>query len=191
MYKKAPWILQRQYEFNEIERPSSSLEFLSGEKLLYLGRKYRLKLIKEDITKPSLQFVQNKFIATIPVMLLPEQKSVELRQTCIDWYKQRGMDKIQQRIQLYSRLMEVFPQKLILKDQEMRWGSCGKNGVIMINWRIVMAPMRIIDYVVVHEMAHLRYPDHSEDFWRYVRSVLPDYESRKEWLRIHGPTLTL
>ena len=73
----------------------------------------------------------------------------------------------------------------------MRWGSCTPDGNIYLNWQILMAPMSIVDYVLVHELAHLKYLDHSPEYWRFVRSILPDYEQRKEWLRINGPTLLL
>lgn len=87
--------------------------------------------------------------------------------------------------------MGLTPTSLLLKDQEKRWGSCTQKGELLINWRIMMAPLRIVDYVVVHEMAHLKIPDHSEAFWSFIRSVIPDYEERKEWLRVNGPMLNL
>lgn len=87
--------------------------------------------------------------------------------------------------------MGVSPTKLQLKDQKMRWGSCAANHSIYINWRIMMTPMKVIEYVFVHEMGHLKYPNHSAHFWQFVRSILPDYDERKEWLRINGPLLTL
>lgn len=192
LLKKAPWILKKQFEFDEIQEPKSSLEFLSGEKIQYLGKRYKLKVERsKSITVPKLSYSNGKFTAEIPISLSTDKRTSELQRLCIEWYKTRGLEKIQERINIYSSKMELIPIKLVLKDQELRWGSCTNNGTILINWRIMMAPMRIVDYVVVHEMAHLRYPDHSEVFWRYLSSILPDYEVRKEWLRIFGPTLFL
>lgn len=87
--------------------------------------------------------------------------------------------------------MGVTLNDVQLKEQRMRWGSCTSEGNIYLNWRIIMSPMSIIDYVLVHELAHLRYMNHSNDYWNFVRSILPDYEQRKDWLRVNGPTLTL
>lgn len=191
MYNKAPWILKKQYGFREIEEQVSHHEFLSGEKIRYLGRSYRLKVTKQPIHTATLKFKNGKFSADIPVHYNQEQQTVELKHLCIDWYKTYGTVKIQERIKQYSKLMSLTPTSLLLKDQEKRWGSCTQKGELLINWRIMMAPLRIVDYVVVHEMAHLKVPDHSETFWSFLRSVMPDYEERKEWLRVNGPLLTL
>lgn len=72
-----------------------------------------------------------------------------------------------------------------------RWGSCTKDGVLQLNYRIVMALVSVVDYVVVHELVHLKYSKHSEQFWKEIRKVLPDYERRKEWLRVYGSELTI
>lgn len=94
-------------------------------------------------------------------------------------------------MRLFAPRLGVMPTKVVVKDQQARWGSCTKNGTININWRILMAPMRIIDYVIIHELSHMIHADHSSDFWKVVSSVMPDYDERKEWLRVHGATLQL
>lgn len=191
MYQKAPWILKKQYAFREMEDEATPLEFLSGEKIRYLGRAYRLKVIKQNTAQPSLSFKNGRFLATLPSGHNQEQQTEELKRLCIDWYKAQGTSKLKERLKHYSKLTELVPSSIALKDQEKRWGSCTKKGELLINWRIMMAPLRIVDYVLVHEMAHLKVPDHSEAFWNYLRSIMPDYEERKEWLRINGPRLML
>lgn len=189
--KKCPWILMKLIEFREINDLQKPLEFLSGEKIQYLGRRYRLKVhpIPTDV-KPELRFLNNRFVATIPSNMIANQTQI-LRNLCVAWLKSKGHEKLKERVKYYSNMMSLVPSQLIVKDQEKRWGSCTKSGAILINWRIMMAPMRIVDYVVVHELAHLKYQDHSSDFWKTIHSVMPDYEQRKEWLRINGPTLQL
>jgi len=191
MYQKAPWILKKQYAFREMEDEAAPLEFLSGEKIRYLGRAYRLKVTKKNSDQPLLLFKNGRFLATLPSGYSQEQQTEELKRLCIDWYKAQGTSKLKERLKHYSKLTELTPSSVVLKDQEKRWGSCTKKGELLINWRIMMAPLRIVDYVLVHEMAHLKVPDHSEAFWSYLRSIMPDYEERKEWLRINGPRLTL
>lgn len=191
LHKKAPWILKKLYEFNEIKLHSSAKEFLSGEKIPYLGRQYRLKVTAHDkISDAKLSFNRGLFSADIPRNWETDQRIRRLKELFQRWYFVHGQMKIEERLKLYSPKMECYPTQLVIKEQEMRWGSCTKNGIININWLILMAPMQIVDYVLVHELAHIKHPDHSPAFWATIQSILPDYESRKEWLRINGPTLT-
>lgn len=83
------------------------------------------------------------------------------------------------------------PNDVQLKEQRMRWGTCTLESNIYLNWRIIMSPMSIVDYVFVHELAHLRYMNHNNEYWNFVRSILSDYKQRKEWLRVNGLTLTI
>ncbi|PJN50191.1 hypothetical protein PAEVO_52350 [Paenibacillus sp. GM2FR] len=192
LQKKSPWLMSKWFDFDEIDLPPSPKEYVSGEKFLYLGRAYRLKVQKEaKESRTSLLFQKGRFIATVPTNTAQGEVSEQLRSLFINWYVLHGQAKLHERLKIYVPKMGVSPSKLLLKDQNMRWGSCTSDQSIYINWRIMMAPMKVIDYVLVHEMGHLRYPNHSSDFWQFVRSILPDYDERKEWLRIHGPLLTL
>ncbi|MEY9867264.1 putative metal-dependent hydrolase [Peribacillus sp. B2I2] len=190
--KKAPTILQKLKEVNEITEPPLPKEFVSGEKFKYLGRNYRLKVYKEEgLPKAKLAFIRGRFIATVPYGMDEYEKRKQLMELFRTWYLEHGKTKIQSRLKLYCAKMGVTPNDVQLKEQKMRWGTCTTEGNIYLNWRIMLAPMSILDYVLVHEMAHLRFMNHSNDYWNFVRSILPDYEQRKEWLRINGPTLTL
>lgn len=192
LYKKAPWIIKKKYDLDEILEPAVAKEFVSGEKFPYLGRHYRLKVHKiENIHNSTLNFKQGRFIAEVPEHMAVQEKTNELKLLFREWYISHGYKKIEERMNLYCPKMELQPSKVVLKEQKMRWGSCTPDGNIYLNWQIMTAPMSIVDYVLVHELAHLKYLDHSTDYWRFVRSILPDYEQRKEWLRVNGPTLTI
>ncbi|PGT15171.1 M48 family metallopeptidase [Bacillus cereus] len=190
--KKAPTIFQKLKEVNEITERPFPKEFVSGEKFAYLGRSYRLKVYKEEgLQKVQLKFVRGKFIATVPVGIDEAEKRQQLLELFKTWYLEHGKAKVRSRLKLYCAKMGVTPNDVQLKEQRMRWGTCTLEGNIYLNWRIIMSPMSIIDYVLVHELAHLRYMNHSNDYWNFVHSILPNYEQRKEWLRVNGPTLTL
>jgi predicted metal-dependent hydrolase len=190
--KKAPWILKKLADFREIKMLSSHREFISGEKFPYLGRQYRLKVTKnESVSEVSLTFRNGRFFAIIPTSFDDSLRQERLYDLFRKWYFTHGLTKIQKRIDLFAARMECYPSKVAIKEQQARWGSCTKNRTININWKILMAPMRIVDYVVVHELAHIQHPDHSSDFWLKVESILPDYQERKDWLRVNGPTLDL
>jgi predicted metal-dependent hydrolase len=189
LYNKATWILSKWRGFQEITTPTSPKEYVSGEKLPYLGRFYRLKVEKLSGEEASLQFKHGVFYYRIPSKFDNEARVKNGIALYREWLKTHGDQKIQERITLYEKKMGVTPNKVVLKEQKIRWGTCTPVGNIYLNWRIAMAPMKIIDYLLVHEMAHLKYPNHSKEFWKVVYSVLPDYEERKEWLRVNGPTL--
>ncbi|MGG0577514.1 SprT family zinc-dependent metalloprotease [Priestia aryabhattai] len=190
--KKAPTIFNKLREINEITEPPLPKEFVSGEKFSYLGRNYRLKVYKENgLKKANLAFMRGRFIATVPSKMDKVEKNKQLLQLFKDWYLEHGTVKLKSRLELYCAKMGVTPHNVQLKEQKFRWGTCTQDGNIYLNWRITMSSIPIIDYVLVHELAHLKYMNHSNDFWNFVRSILPDYEQRKEWLRVNGPTLTL
>ena len=99
---------------------------------------------------------------------------------------------INERVAIYAEKLQLRPKKITVKDQRRRWGSCSaRTGALHFNWRIVMAPPEVIDYVVVHELAHIRHPDHSRSFWSLVAQFIPDYKKRRKWLREHGGRLVV
>jgi predicted metal-dependent hydrolase len=190
--RRAPWILRKLADFREIKPLCTRHEFISGEKFPYLGRQYRLKVIAEDTSADaSLTFQNGRFIAVIPKSSSPTWREDHLRQAFSNWYLSQGLSKVKQRMKLFAPRLGLEPYKVVVKEQQSRWGSCTKKGAININWKILMAPMRIVDYVIVHELGHMIHADHSVEFWSVVSSVMPDYDERKEWLRIHGATLQL
>lgn len=190
--KKAPVIHKQLRKLAEIKPEENSRQFKSGEKIPYLGRQYRLKVIKDDsLTECSLQFHQGKFITKVPTHFNDLERVQSLNHLFKNWYIETGSKKLKQRLKLYESKLDLSPNQLTVKEQEKSWGTCTPSGNIHINWRIFTAPMRYVDYILVHELCHLKYMDHSDDFWNLVSSLLPDYEDRKEWLRIHGPNLKL
>ncbi|MFC7061036.1 M48 family metallopeptidase [Halobacillus seohaensis] len=187
--KKSPWILTKLRELNEVQVSVQPKEFVSGEKFPYLGRHYRLKVHKEPIEKAKLQFKQGKFIASVPQNWSQEQTNHYLEGEFIQWYRIHGTSKIEERADYYQTILGVQSNSIRLRTQHKRWGTCTPGGDIYVNWRLAMAPVKVMDYVIVHELAHLLVAEHNEHFWKIVQSILPDYEQRKEWLRVHGMEL--
>lgn len=187
--KKAPWILNKIKELNQVEASIQPKEFVSGEKLPYLGRNYRLKVQREPVTNAELTLYQGRFIATVPKNWQQSQVQETLEKQLIKWYRQHGAKKLQERVRHYQTVMDVTPKSVNFRSQHKRWGTCTPDGDIYINWRLIMAPVKVLDYVVVHELAHLKVHDHSPEFWKIIKSIMPDYEKRKEWLQVNGMSL--
>src|SRR5699024_96198 len=128
----------------------------------------------------SFGFKKGRFIATVPSNWGQEKVQYILEESLIEWYRMRGLKKVLERATYFEYLLGVESKSIQLRTQHKRWGTCTPEGNIYLNWRIVMAPVRVIDYIIVHELAHLRIPEHNQDFWNLVRSILPHYEEDKE-----------
>jgi len=190
VYQKATWIRAQLFHFNEMIDESHHRSFLSGEKLPYLGRQYRLKVFKNrNVFQPTFKFQQGTFIAMLPPQITEEQHRELLLPLYEQWIKEKGEAFVRNRISRFTLKLQQEPTKIKIKDQQQRWGSCTANGQVLINWRILLAPVSIIDYVLAHELAHLKYMDHSKAFWDTLGMLVADYEGRKEWLRVNGKTL--
>src|SRR5699024_8710153 len=105
------------------------------------------------------------------------------------WYRNYGIKKIHERAQYFEKIIGTEAHSIQLRTQHKRWETCTPEDNIYLNSRIVMEHMRVIDYINVHELAHLRIPEHNEKFWQLIKSILPKYEESKEWLRVNGTTL--
>ena len=108
----------------------------------------------------------------------------------MNWYKQQGLKLFEKKTKKYQELIGVKPSSISTRTYSKRWGSCSSKGDITFNWRIIMAPHSVIDYVVIHELCHLVHHNHSPKYWRTVKSFYPNYKEKVNWLRDHSKTLT-
>ena len=107
------------------------------------------------------------------------------------FYKEKGLSKIPERIKLYQDRIGVSPENIRIMELKTHWASCSETGNINFHWKCMMAPLKVIDYIIAHELAHLIHKNHTDAFWNTVDKVLPDYQKRKEWLRINGAMMDL
>lgn len=175
--EKRYWIYTKLAEKAQLQRPIPRKEYVDGEGFLYLGRSYRLKLV--DKPGASLKLVAGRF-------LLGHDLACRGSQEFIRWYSRRGYEWLSQKVTEYAPRMEVRPSGVIVQELGYRWGSCGKGERLYFNWKSILLPRSIAEYVVVHELAHLHEPHHTPAFWRRVERVMPDYERRKKWLAQNG-----
>jgi len=188
--KKSSWIMKKLDKISEIKPAPTPLEFMSGEKLMYLGRRYRLKVQEHDKKEVKVKFYQGKFIIKEPAGLKDNRREI-IKAKVMEWYRERADKKIKERVDKYKDKIGVEPNNVKVKKQKKRWGSCSSKGNLNFNWKLIMAPMSIVDYIVVHELLHLEYSNHSHKFWDLVETIIPDYQQRQEWLRINGRKLEI
>ena len=161
-------------------------EYVDGEAFAYLGRNYRLKCAKglEESVKLKSGYLN---VTTKNGKRNSEHIKVAIEQ----WYRTKALSRLIDKTRRYSAILKVEPTSINLKDYKAMWGSCSPKGVVSYNWRIILAPHKIVDYIVVHELCHLIEPNHSSKYWKQVRSVIPDYENSKEWLKNNGSSLLI
>lgn len=190
---KADWIIKKVNKIHSIKSTSIYRHFVDGEKLLYLGNEYQLIIESKNCSKAEV--VLNEDVMSIWVCIpneVPlEERQKFIKELLIKWYSQRFCEIVKNKIQKFSKQIGVKVNRIAIKNQKTRWGSCSKKGNINLNWRLVMSPCNIIDYVIVHELCHLKVMNHSKEFWDVVKSVIPDYTERRKWLKANGSTLEI
>lgn len=184
VHRKAKWIVDRRRRCEDLTPPPSSREFVSGETFLYLGRQYRLKV--EHGSSRSLGEARLAGGYLHVPMARGEQREVVVRRRLVHWYRERAEHRLPERVTIWSAKLGVEPSAVLIRDQRNRWGSADSTRTLRLNWRVVQAPIRLVDYVVAHELVHLLFPNHTSTFWAALGEVMSDYEVRREALRRSG-----
>jgi len=172
--KKLKWILHHQKLARESYRPSVKREFVDGEGFLYLGDWHKLFII-QDVTQP-LVLNEKKFF--LPESFLPDAKKLFEQ-----WYRKKACEVFNDRLRLYAETAGLSFKRITITGARKRWGSCGPKGTLNFSWRLIMAPMMVVDYVIAHELAHLEVRNHSRKFWEKVRLLFPNYQQAETWLK--------
>jgi predicted metal-dependent hydrolase len=185
---KGPWVVERIKRVREAAAPPvSAREFVTGETVLYLGRQYRLRVVDGD-RGPRIK--AGWYEVPVPSELSEHERQREVRRRLLGSIKQHADLYLPDRLtEVCRRLRVAGKPSMIVREQRKRWGSCDVSGTLRINWRIVQAPIALIDYVLVHELAHIEHRGHDRAFWAAVEQWLPDYEDRRRRLRELGPLL--
>ena len=183
---KGSWIIKKLAQLRDIKVKIPERTFINGHPFLFLGKNYPLQIIKNGRKIPKVFFIEKIFN-----MELHELDHEKMRGAMEKWYRKKADRIISDRVEVYIHKIGKRPEVVKVKEQKRRWGSCTAKGNLYFNWRCIMAPPAVIDYVVVHEMSHLVIPNHSKRFWQKVGSVLPDYKKRRKWLKDNGLRLEL
>jgi predicted metal-dependent hydrolase len=177
-----PWIRKKRQEVQRRQELSRPKKFEDGEKFLWLGKEYPLRIVAR--VRPSLVFTGERFE-------LAASSILSARQLFEAWFKEQARFYLSSRLKEIARKTGFKYQKFRLSSAQTRWGSCSAKGTISLVWRLMMAPPEIIDYLIIHELAHTKEKNHSRAFWRLVEELLPDYRERRRWLRKNGFRLKL
>ncbi len=178
--EKADWIQSRKRKITLEYSATRPYQFKEGEAIYYLGATY--PLVISDEMGNYLKFDAQRFL--ISRQALPYAPHIFTR-----WYRRQAREIIGRRVEALSELYGCSYHRIRITSARSRWGSCGAKGTLNFTWRLVMAPSPVIDYVITHELMHLKIKNHSKEFWRAVAMWIPEYKNSKNWLRINGQRL--
>lgn len=177
---KIGWIGEKKIQMQE-QAPALQRKFTAGERFPYLGQDYALSVVSGP--RAGLRFEGG--------FSLNQNSQAEAALLFEKWYKAAARKVLTERVRLYAQKFGLKYQKIRISSARTRWGSCSSRGTLSFTWRLVMAPLEVVDYVVVHELAHLRVQNHSAAFWAEVAQMMPDFKRQRDWLKKNGRFLTL
>lgn len=186
---RGAWILGLDRRRAALLPPPSPREMVSGEGFLYLGRNYRLKV--EPVAKPAgkVRLEGGWLVAEVPAELAAAERAAKVRAGLIAWYREHAASHLPVWVRGWALTLGIEPANVLIREQRKRWASCDAKGNLRFNWRILQAPRQLVYYVIVHELIHLSHPRHDREFWAALASAMPDYETRREELRLLGGRL--
>lgn len=179
--KKTAWIKRKLIE-NLMLPKHKEKEFVNGESFAYLGKNYRLKIIQSAENQVKLKggYIQ-----------VSVAKNSSARNLLIDWYQNLAIQKLSEKSDRYAKIIGAHPNSIRVQEYKSKWGSCSVKGDIAFNWKIIMAPHSVIDYLVVHELCHLVEHNHSIKYWKLVEKIMPNHREQRAWLKNFGQTLRI
>ena len=188
LHSKSTWILRQLKRLAAAAADSTNSSLAHGATLLFRGEPHSLLLLADGRKKPHVTYAPCSITVHLSE-LVGEPGHPLVMQSLKKWYLSAAQSTLLERLTYWSGQIGVQPQRLSLRDQKTRWGSCSSRGGISLNWRLIMAPPPVIDYLVIHELCHLRHPNHSPAYWREVACWCPDFRQHRQWLRQHGALL--
>ena len=187
VFSRRMWIYRNLAQWRDLNATRVVREWVNGESFLYLGSSYRLSLVNEQ--DEPLKLKDGRFQLQRSVIETAGRDGAQ--QAFENFYQCKGLARLGARVAYFASRVGVAPGRVPVKELGYRWASCMPNGDLHFHWKCLMAPLTVIDYVVVHELCHLHQRDHTDAFWNEVDKVLPNYRQRKEWLRLRGAELDL
>ena len=169
----------------QISLRTKEKEYTTGELFYYLGESFPLEVFFEENARKGLVFWRDRFYLNSP------DAAVDGMSFFISWYKKKAREYLNERVEFFSRQLSLQPRQVKITSAGQRWGSCSEDNNLSLSFRLIMAPPAVIDYVVVHELMHIREKSHSSRFWELIEAVMPEYKTHRHWLKEESPKFIL
>jgi predicted metal-dependent hydrolase len=180
------WIEGYMERFRKLEEEFPKKKLVQSETFPFLGENLQLRFVPTLLNQVFFSRQESFLNMHLPEGLWHDIKEEEIQVYFAQlkkFYQQEAEKLIPERLQIWSKQMQLFPKLVRLRNQKTRWGSCNSRGAININWRLMGAPLHVLDYILIHELAHLQHMDHSEKFWNLVQRHCADYQMAEDWLK--------
>lgn len=178
-----PWIEKQKSKIEKQKELRAKRTYHTGDVFYYFGEKVTLNVLPSDRRRPALKVRDDKLIITLYRKISKPDGITAIKKTIEDFYRKKAEEVLHDRLQFFNEHYDFSYHKVTLRNQKTRWGSCSRAGNLNFNWRLIMAPIEVIDYVVVHELCHLKQMNHSARFWNLVAEMIPDYKAAGKWLK--------
>jgi len=190
--RKAPWVLKHLERLASLGLPPRPRAYCSGEIYPFLGRDHALEvLISQRGGRTRVEALPGRLLVVLGQALGGQAQALAVQRALSLWYRRQAGALLPPRVAPFARALGVAPPPVVVAEQKRRWGSCNAKGHLRLNWRLVMAPLELADYVAAHEACHLRMLDHSPAFWQLLSGLIPDCRARRRRLNQIGPWLRL
>lgn len=188
---KSNWIFKHYSDFQTMKVDHYKREWESGERLLYRGKRYNIRVFNSKESSARVNFNGKRFEVFVNESLGEKERKTLIEGAFKKWLIRTARECIEDRLNYYCKIIGVNYNSMKIKEQRTRWGSCSRKGNLNFNWKLIMSPPWVIDYVVVHELCHLQYMNHSKEYWAMVERYMPSYRKAQEWLKKNGMGLRL
>jgi len=182
--KKRRWILDKLAKLGHVSLPSAGAGVRSGYTIPYLGRNLRIVRRKDSEQADSIRVEGKRLVVSL------KSTRVRLNLMLEGWYRQEAEKLIRKKVDELCPKLGVAYGRLTIRGAKTRWGSCSQKGNLNFNWKLLMVPEPVIDYVIIHELAHLKAMNHSKEFWHLVEQHCPDWRRHRKWLKAHEAELS-
>lgn len=188
LHRNSKWIREKSRQADARRAAMPKVRWVPGAFLPFQGVLYPLELVFRG-KKRELRLIAGRLRLMLPAKVPAGLSEEELRAQMHLSFRAAARETIEARVAFFESAAGVLHRGLRIKGQKTRWGSCSARGFLNFNWRLILAPPPVLDYVVVHELCHLAHLNHSPRFWERVAAVLPAYKQERAWLTEHGPAL--
>jgi len=177
------WLKKHLGKIEAQRRLRPTPQYLSGDVFYYFGEPLKLEVHPSNLKKPSIRIINDQITITLQRSISKTDGTKAAKRTIELYYRKKAEEVIHDRLQFFNEYYHFHYHRVTLRDQKSRWGSCSRAGNLNFNWRLIMAPIEVIDFVVVHELCHLQEMNHSHRFWALVKERIPYHAEARKWLR--------